>query len=64
MPAENVRAPVFFIAVKDEKACKQSLERIYKSILVNQDISAVVDGVRIPRIVFPAWLSDCCVCLK
>ncbi|MEL3900857.1 FG-GAP repeat domain-containing protein [Treponema phagedenis] len=54
---ENVRAPVFFIAVKDEKACKQSLERIYKSILVNQDISAVVDGVRIPRIVFPAWLS-------
>lgn len=50
-------APIFFVSLKDEKLCRKNFDYIFNSIFVGRDISAVVDGKRIPRIAFPSWLS-------
>ena len=49
--------PIFFVSLKDEKLCRQALELIYSSFFVNRNISALVDGIRIPRIEFPDILT-------
>ncbi|TFG84275.1 MAG: hypothetical protein E4H20_03640, partial [Spirochaetales bacterium] len=49
-------APVFFASVGDERARKDVFEKAFGSLLVGRDLSAVVDGTRVPRIVFPRWL--------
>ncbi|UTY33744.1 VCBS repeat-containing protein [Treponema putidum] len=45
--------PIFFVSLKDEKLCRQAFELIYTSFFINRNISALVDGIRIPRIEFP-----------
>lgn len=45
--------PIFFVSLKDEKKCRNIFEHIFSSVFVNQDISAIVEGLRIPRIEFP-----------
>ncbi len=50
-------APVFFVSIADERARKTVFEKAFDSILVGRDISAMVNGVRVPRIIFPRWLS-------
>ena len=49
--------PIFFVSLKDEKLCRQAFELIYTSFFVNRNISALVDGIRIPRIEFPDILT-------
>ena len=49
--------PIFFVSLKDEKLCRQAFELIYTSFFVNRNISAIVDGIRIPRIEFPDILT-------
>ena len=51
------QSPVFFIALKDESKCRYVLEDLFSTIFLDRSVSAVVDGNRIPRIVFPAWLT-------
>lgn len=51
-------APVFFARVEDERQRKQVFDNLLGSLLVGRDVSAVVDGVRIPRIVFPNFLNN------
>lgn len=48
--------PVFFVSVKDEKARKRVFDKAFSSLVAGRDISAVVDGERIPRAVFPPFL--------
>ena len=45
--------PITFVSLKDERKCRETFESIFDSIFVNKDTSAVVDGLRIPRIEFP-----------
>ena len=52
------QAPVFFVSLKDEAQCRYLLEDLFNTIFLNRSVSAVVDGSRIPRIVFPSWLSS------
>ncbi|UTC68295.1 MULTISPECIES: VCBS repeat-containing protein [unclassified Treponema] len=49
--------PIFFVSLKDEKRCRDAFELIYSSFFVNRNISALVDGIRIPRIEFPGILT-------
>lgn len=51
-------APVFFASIKDEKARREIFEKAFDSILLDQDISAIVNGIRVPRISFPRWLGS------
>lgn len=50
---EHSEQPIFFVSLKDENKCRAVFEDIFSSIFVDKDISAVVDGLRIPRIEFP-----------
>ena len=45
--------PVFFVSLKDEKQCRDVFSHIFSTLFVQQDVSAVVNGMRIPRIEFP-----------
>ena len=45
--------PVFFVSLKDEKQCRDIFSHIFSTLFVQQDVSAVVNGIRIPRIEFP-----------
>ena len=51
------QTPVFFISLKDEAKCRHLLEDLFDTIFVDRSVSAIVDDNRIPRIVFPSWLS-------
>lgn len=50
---EHSEQPIFFASLKDENKCRAVFEDIFSSIFVDKDTSAVVDGLRIPRIEFP-----------
>ncbi len=49
-------APVFFASIGDERARKDVFDKAFGSLLLGRDLSAVVDGTRVPRIIFPRWL--------
>lgn len=49
----SVDAPVFFTSIKNKQKCKDFFDTVFKSILIDQNSSTVVDGVRISRIDFP-----------
>ena len=53
----DAQSPVFFVSLKDEAKCRSLLEDMFNTMFLNRSVSAVVDGNRIPRIVFPSWLS-------
>ncbi|MBU0935943.1 MAG: VCBS repeat-containing protein [Spirochaetes bacterium] len=51
-------APVFFVKVEDEKQRRLVFDSILSSVLVGRDVSAVVNGIRIPRIIFPSFITN------
>ena len=51
------QTPVFFIALKDEAKCRYLFDDLFNTIFIDRSVSAVVDDNRIPRIIFPSWLS-------
>ncbi len=51
-------APVFFAKVSDEKTRRLIFDEVLASPVIGRDISATVDGVRVPRIVFPDFLDS------
>lgn len=55
---ENRNDPVFAIQIKDEKQRQKVFEKFLSSILVRDNSSLILDGIRIPRIELPAFLQD------
>jgi hypothetical protein len=50
-------SPVFFLRIADERARRKAFDRIVGSAAVGQDLSTAVEGLRVPRLVIPAFLS-------
>ncbi len=50
-------APVFFVKISDEKARRLVFDEVLGSLVAGRDISATVNGVRIPRIIFPDFID-------
>ena len=55
---EQSASPVIFVSLKNEKKCKEVFQDIFASAFINQDVSAVVNGMRVPRIEFPSLLKS------
>lgn len=55
---ENRNDPVFAIQIKDEKQRQKVFEKFLSSILVRDNSSLILDGIRIPRIELPAFLQE------
>ena len=54
---ENQNDPVFSIHIKDEKKRQQVFNKLTSSILIKDDNSLILGGVRLPRLQFPAFLN-------
>lgn len=54
---ENQNDPVFAIQIKDEKARQQVFNNFTSSILIKNDNSLILGGVRLPRLELPAFLN-------
>ena len=54
---ENQNDPVFVLQVRDEKQRQKVFNKLTDSILVKEDNSLIVGGVRIPRLDIPSFLS-------
>ena len=54
---QDAQSPVFFIALKDEAKCRTLLDDLFDTAFLDRNTSALVDGNRIPRIVFPSWIA-------
>jgi hypothetical protein len=50
--------PVFALEIKDEKKRAEVFEKAFSSLVLNEDISHVIDGMRIPQIEVPRFLSS------
>lgn len=49
--------PVFAVQVGDERQRRAIFEKLFSSFAVSEDISVVLDGVRVPQIKLPDFLS-------
>ena len=49
--------PVFAVRVADEAKRRESFEALFSSILIDEDSSTVIDGVRLPRVVLPSFID-------
>ena len=54
---EGLNDPVFVMQVSDEKQRKVIFEKIISSIIINDNTSLILDGVRLPRLEIPAFLQ-------
>ena len=54
---EGLNDPVFVMQVSDEKQRKQIFDKIISSIIINDNKSLILDGVRLPRLEIPAFLQ-------
>ena len=54
---EGQTDPVFAIQVTDEKQRQAVFDKITSSFLVNDDTSLILGGVRLPKLVFPAFIQ-------
>ncbi len=58
MGVEGRHDPVFAVQVKDEKQRQRIFSKLISSILLQDDTSLILDGVRIPRIAVPHALQN------
>jgi hypothetical protein len=49
--------PIFALEIKDEQKRKEVFDQAFSSLVLNEDISNVIDGTRIPQIEIPPFLS-------
>lgn len=49
--------PIFAIQVKDEAKRKAIFDSVFSTVVVNEDVSVVLDGLRIPQIRLPEFLE-------
>ena len=54
---EGKNDPVFAIQIKDEKKRQQVFEKFLSSMLIKDNSSLLLDGVRIPRLELPTFLE-------
>ncbi|MCR5172377.1 MAG: hypothetical protein K6B73_05890, partial [Treponema sp.] len=54
---ENQNDPVFAVRVKDEKARKKVFDKLTGSLLISEDDSLILAGVRLPRLTLPPFLN-------
>ncbi|MBO5137653.1 MAG: hypothetical protein J6B81_04050 [Spirochaetaceae bacterium] len=54
---EGLNNPVFALQVSDEVARAKVFQQVFDSLLVSNDSSLIVDGVRLPRIKLPDFLN-------
>lgn len=54
---ENQNDPVFAIQIKDEKARQSVFNKLLSSILIKDDNSLILGGVRLSKLEFPAFLN-------
>ncbi|MBQ8681075.1 MAG: hypothetical protein IJ530_15190 [Treponema sp.] len=54
---ENQNDPVFALQVRDEKQRQQVFNKLTSSVLIKDDNSLILGGVRLPRLQFPAFLN-------
>ena len=54
---ESLNDPVFVMQISNEKQRKQIFDKIISSIIINDDTSLILDGVRLPRLEFPGFLQ-------
>ena len=54
---ENQNDPVFAVQIKNEKARQSVFNKLVSSILVKDDNSLILGGVRLSRLEFPAFLN-------
>ena len=54
---EGQNDPVFVIQVKDEKQRQKVFNKLTSSILIKDDTSLILGGVRLPRLQIPSFLS-------
>lgn len=55
---EGKADPVFILKIADEKQRQQVFESILSSIIMQTDNSLLLDGIRLPRIEFPDFISN------
>ena len=58
MGIEGRTAPVFAVQIKDEKQRQRIFSKLTSSILLQDDTSLILDGVRIPRIAIPQAVQN------
>ena len=54
---EGLNDPVFAMQISDENKRKQIFDKIISSIVINDNKSLILDGVRLPRLEIPAFLQ-------
>jgi hypothetical protein len=50
--------PVFAIRIEDERKRREVFDKVFSSIIINENISTVLDGTRIPQIRLPGFLDS------
>jgi hypothetical protein len=55
---EKFPEPVFFMRVSNETARKAAFDKLVSSAFFNEDLSTVVEDLRIPRLVLPSFVRD------
>lgn len=49
--------PVFAVRIADEAKRREAFDALFSSILIDEDSSTVIDGVRLPRVVLPSFID-------
>ncbi len=55
---ENKAEPVFAIKIKDENRRQKVFDTLFKSIILQNDTSLILDNVRLPRMELPSFLQS------
>lgn len=54
---EGLNDPVFAIQISDEKRRQEIFNKVLSSIILRDDTSLILDGVRLPKIMLPGFLE-------
>ena len=55
---ENKKDPVFVMEIADEKKRQEIFNTVFKSIILKENTSLLLDGVRVPRIELPSFFNN------
>jgi len=55
---EGLNAPVFILQIKDETKRRNVFENVLSSVILHDDTSLILNGVRLPKIYLPPFLQN------
>ncbi len=55
---EGLNDPVFAVQISDEDERRRVFDQLSSSIIVRDDTSLILDGVRLPRLLFPDFIQN------